>query len=29
MKDILIIFGLLGGWFALQMWILPQMGVGT
>lgn len=29
MTDILIMFGILAGWFALQMWILPRFGVQT
>ncbi len=29
MKELLILIGVLGLWLALQMWILPKMGVPT
>ena len=29
MTDVLIIVGLVVGWFALQAWILPRFGVQT
>ncbi len=29
MKELLILVGLLGVWLALQLWILPKMGVPT
>ena len=29
MKELLILVGVLGLWLALQMWILPKMGVPT
>lgn len=29
MTDILLIFGFLALWFALQIWILPRFGVQT
>ena len=29
MKDILIVLGIVGVWFLLQMYILPKMGIST
>jgi hypothetical protein len=29
MIDLIVAFGLLGGWIALQAWVLPAMGVRT
>ncbi len=29
MKELLIFLGVIGLWLALQMWILPKMGVPT
>jgi hypothetical protein len=29
MTDLIVAFGLLGGWIALQAWVLPAMGVRT
>ena len=29
MKELLILIGVLGLWLALQLWILPKMGVPT
>lgn len=28
-SDLLVVGGLLVGWFALQTWVLPNMGVST
>jgi hypothetical protein len=28
-SDLLLIGGVLAGWFALQTWVLPRMGVPT
>jgi len=27
--DFLLLLALMGGWFALQFWILPRLGVST
>ncbi len=29
MNEVLIMLGVLALWFALQVWILPAMGIGT
>jgi hypothetical protein len=29
MHDLLLIAGVVAGWFLLQMWVLPKFGVGT
>lgn len=29
MKDLLLLLGILAGWFILNRWILPRMGVQT
>ncbi len=29
MTELLIMLGIIGVWFALQMWILPRFGVST
>lgn len=29
MKEVLIFLGVIGIWFALQMYILPKMGIST
>ena len=29
MKEILPLILIVGGWFALQRWILPKLGIGT
>ncbi len=29
MSELLTLVLIVGGWFALQKWILPKMGVGT
>ena len=29
MSEVLTLVLIVGGWFALQRWILPKMGIGT
>lgn len=29
MKDLLLLAGMIGGWWVLQAWLLPRLGVPT